>query len=105
VCGQASSKYFGCLCLVALWSTTQEHCSVDEFTNAENEISVCENVFSETWEAEFLARIGDGRNEQLGVNDDDDNNDIEEDDMGDVEIISKDKTYPEAEYWKILLSF
>ena len=81
--------------LIEQVNPTQEHCSVDKFINADNEIPVYDDVFSETWETEFFARINDDVSEQPVLNDDNVDN-IDEDDTGDIEIVSKVKTYPEA---------
>ena len=81
--------------LIEQVNPTQEHYSVDEFINADNEIPVCNDIFGKTWETEFFARINDDGSEQPVSNDDNDDN-IDEDDTGDIEIVSKVKTYPEA---------
>ena len=50
---------------------------------------MCDDTFSETWET---PRINDDGSEQPVLNDDN----INEDDTGDIEIVSKVKTYPEV---------
>ena len=80
--------------LIEQVSPTQEHCSVDEFLTANSEIPFCDDIFSDTWESEFFARINDNdESEQLVVSNDDND---DEDDTGDIEIVSKVKSYSEA---------
>ena len=62
-----------------------DHCPLDEYVNGENEVPVCLDAFSESWEEEFFVSLGR-----------EDKDDDEDQESQEPPPQSKLKTYKEA---------
>ena len=63
----AADVHLELLGLIEKTMNTQEKCTVDEYLNGDNDLSVCVDFDDDSWEDTLLAQIGTDRQEQQEV--------------------------------------
>ena len=76
-----------------------DHCPLEEYVNGEDDVPVCLDACSDTWEEEFFDNLGQ---EDQGEDQDDEDSDNEQPSLEFEPPQSKIKSYKEAMPWVVL---